>query len=339
MKGPKTPMMLLPLIVILLGILFMLVGSTPQRSVAKSEPIQVGSLWYPVYGYDRETGECVGGEGSAAWNDGGAPVYVTPVSGFYCFGDAQYQEATIQLMQEYGLTWTLVSYNGWGDVALDGTIEAQDFEAAHRDIGKLFQRAAGRLKIALLVEPYVDLGGLDPADLTVKQKAKIRNKIWTELYQPNRDSVMLWEGKPLLVQWFPMDLGKDNRFTIKTFGSSRFPDDPVLDWNWYPDLDQYPQIISEDGFLSFAPRFVDPPYVEAQRSMDPLLEQGVYTKFWEIAYQSREALRLVLIYCWNAYGEQSVIEPSLDGALGTGGEDGLGLLEQTKGAIDRLLSP
>lgn len=298
---------------------------------------ELGSLWYPVYGYDRDTGECIGGEGSAAWNDGGAPVLVTPVLGFYCFGDTAYQETTIQLMTDYGLTWTLVSYNGWGDVALDGTIEAEDFEAAHRDIRKLLEKVAGRLKIALLVEPYVDLGGLVPGGLTNKQKAKIRDMIWTELYQPNRDSVMLWEGKPLLVQWFPMDLGRDDRFTIKTFGSSRYPDDPVLDWNWWPSLDQYPQIISDDGFMSFAPRFVDPPYVEAQRRMDPLLEEEVYAKFWEIAYQNREALRLVLIYSWNAYGEQAVIEPSLGGALGTGGEDGLGLLRQTRDGFNRLL--
>ena len=53
-------------------------------------PIPSGSLWYPVYGYDRDTGECQGGLGSAGWNDGGAPVLVTPISGFYCFGDPAY---------------------------------------------------------------------------------------------------------------------------------------------------------------------------------------------------------------------------------------------------------
>ncbi len=104
-------------------------------------------------------------------------------------------------MTEYGLTWALVSYNGWGDVALDGNIEAEDFEAAHRDIVKLFERSAGRLKIALLVEPYVNLGDLPPDNLNSEQRDKIRNKIWTELYQPNRDSVMEVGDKPLLVQW------------------------------------------------------------------------------------------------------------------------------------------
>ncbi len=45
--------------------------------VSKETSIPLGSLWYPVYGYDRDTGECQGGLGSAAWNDGGPPVLVT----------------------------------------------------------------------------------------------------------------------------------------------------------------------------------------------------------------------------------------------------------------------
>ena len=323
---------------LILGILFLACGVDSAET-----PIPLGSLWYPVYGYDRDTGKCQGGLGSAGWNDGGPPVLVTPFSGFYCFGDPVYQETTIQLMTEYGLTWTLVSYNGWGDVSLDGNIEAEDFEAAHRDIGKLFKKSAGRLKIALLVEPYVDLGGLDPANLTGKHKAEIRNEIWTELYQPNRDSVMEWEGKPLLVQWFPMDLGQDDRFTIKTFGSSENPDEPLLDWNWYPALDKYPQIISDDGFLSFAPRF-DEYFMWLQglatnpRRMAPFLEEDIYCKFWKIATDNRDEVKLILIYAWNAYGEQAFIEPAINGPLGSGGDDGRGLLESTQDHYGKFLN-
>ena len=85
----------------------------------------MGSLWYTVYGYDRETGECQGGLGSAGWNDGGPPVMAEPWRGFYCFGDTDYREQTIELMREHGFSWTMLSWNGWGDVDLDGTIEAQ----------------------------------------------------------------------------------------------------------------------------------------------------------------------------------------------------------------------
>lgn len=320
--------------------LAMAVGLAACQSTPSHVP-NLGSLLYPVYGYDRETGECTGGLGSSAWNDGGAPVVVEPVAGFYCFGSPEYQETTIALMEEYGFDWTLVSYNGWGDVDLNGSIEFGDFEAAHRDIDAFFSKAEGRIEVALLVEPYVDLGGLDPAFLTSEQKTIIRDKIWVELYQPHADSIFHWQGRPLLVQWFPMDLGRDDRFTIKTFGSSKIPDEPLLDWNWYPALEIYPDIISDDGFVSFAPRF-DEFYMwlnqlaPTPRRMDPFLEEDIYGKFWDMAYENREDINLILIYSWNAYGEQAVVEPVLNGPLGTGGPDGLGLLEQTRDGINRL---
>ena len=59
---------------------------------------------------------------------------VRPWFGFYCFGDPSYREQTIELMREYDLSWTLISWNGWGDVDFDGEIEARDFESAHRTL-------------------------------------------------------------------------------------------------------------------------------------------------------------------------------------------------------------
>lgn len=309
--------------------------------------VPLGSLWYPVYGYDRDTGECQGGLGSAAWNDGGPPVLVTPVSGFYCFGDSAYREQTIDLMRQYDISWALLSWNGWGDVDLDGDIEAEDFESAHRDIKLTFELLAGPMKgefkAALLVEPYVDLGGIDPGDLTQEQKTLILDKIWDEVYRPYPDAVFHWDNRPLLVQWFPMDLGQDDRFTIMTFGSSENADEPLLDWNWYPDLDKYPQIISDNGFLSFAPRF-DEYFMWLQgllpepRRMDPFLEEDAYCKFWKIAAENKDEVKLILIYAWNGYGEQAFIEPATNGPLGSGGEDGRGLLESTQDYYGKFLN-
>ena len=63
----------------------------------------------------------------------------------------------------------------------------------------------------------------------------------------------------------------------------------------------------------------------------------VYERFWDIAYKNLDKIAMVLIYSWNAYGEQSVIEPALDGPMGTGGMDGLGLLQKTRDGFNRLL--
>ncbi len=310
--------------------LFVLVTVLTACSSGGNELPELGSLFYPIYGYDRDTGECIGGPDSAAWNGDGGPILLEPVAGFYCFGWPKYQETTISLMEEHGFSWTLISYNGWGDVGLKGEIKSEDFKAAHGDIDAFLTRAEGKVKVALLVEPYVNVGGLDPASLTDVQKAQIRDSIWSELYQPHADAIFHFEGRPLLVQWFPMDLGQDDRFTIRTFGSSELPQEPLLDWNWYPDIEKYPEIISDDGFISFAPRFVDafPPDLHNLREMDPLLEEGVYGKFWDIACENRDKIALVLIYGWNAYGELSVIETVV------GGPD---LLKQTQEGFERLL--
>ena len=301
----------------------------------------MGSLWYPVYGYDRETGECRGGLGRSGWNDGGPPVMAEPWLGFYCFGDPSYREQTIALMREYELSWALISWNGWGDVNFDGAIEARDCESVHRDVGTTFEYLAGALggefKAALLVEPYMNLGGLDPGNLNQEQRALVLDRIWEDVYLPSLDAVFEWEGKPLLMQWFPLDLGEDERFTVRTFGSTTTLHDPLLDWNWYPDPKLYPDIISDDGFVAFAPRFDEyfmylfQTDVKEPRRMDPFLEEGVYQDFWRIVTKNKARVRLILIYSWNAYGEQAFIEPAANGPLGSGGPDGRLLLEMTKG--------
>ncbi len=222
------------LVIICMLILGIMLVACEEDATRPSIPM--GSLWYPVYGYDRGTGECQGGLGSAGWNDGGPPVMVEPWLGFYCFGDAAYREQTIALMREYGLSWAMISHNGWGDVDLDGDIEAEDFESAHRHIKATFEYLAGPMKgefkAALLVEPYVDLGDLDPDDLTPEQKTLILDKIWDEIYQPHPNAVFHWDNKPLLAQWFRMDLGQDDRFTIRTFGSLPEPKPMLPSTGW-----------------------------------------------------------------------------------------------------------
>ena len=64
--------------------------------------------------------------------------------------------------------------------------------------------------------------------------------------------------------------------------------------------------------------------------MDPFLEEHVYEEFWRIVTEDKDRVRLILIYAWNAYGEQAFIEPAVNGPLGSGGKDGRMLLETTR---------
>ncbi len=71
--------------------------------------------------------------------------------------------------------------------------------------------------------------------------------------------------------------------------------------------------------------------------MDPFLEEDIYCKFWKITGDSREQVKLILIYAWNAYGEQSFIEPAKNGPRGSGGADGRLLLERTRSYYQQFL--
>ncbi len=70
----------------------------------------------------------------------------------------------------------------------------------------------------------------------------------------------------------------------------------------------------------------------------PFLEDDVYCKFWSIAAESRDEVKLILIYAWNGYGEQAFIEPATNGPLGSGGEDGRELLESTQDYYGKFLN-
>jgi hypothetical protein len=321
----------------------------PGPSAEVEEAPRLGALWYPVYGYDRGTGECLGGLGTSGWNEapGGPSVAVTPNAGFYCFGDARYQEWAVARMKEAGIWWVMLSWNGWGDIEIDGTVEARDFEAANRDSIKLLKHletVGSDFKAVLLVEPFTSARDIDPSTLTKEQKQRILDYIWEEFYSPYSDVILRWEDRPLLVQWYPMALGPDDRFTIRTFGSSPVANDPNLDWNWLPDVSRVAEYISSDGFTAVCPRFDEywqwilgvPGFKDKDQSqlrrMDPFLTEDVYGKWWEVLSENRSEVKLILVYSWNAYAEQAFIEPAENGPLGLGYR----LLEETLAGIEKL---
>ena len=73
------------------------------------------------------------------------------------------------------------------------------------------------------------------------------------------------------------------------------------------------------------------------RRMDPFLEEDIYCKFWKVSAANRDEVKLILIYAWNAYGEQAFIEPATNGPLGSGGADGKLLLERTRSYYQQFL--
>lgn len=317
-------------------------AATPTATLTPGPSL--GVLFYPVYGYERETGERRGGLGTSGWNDD-PPIRVKPSQGYYCFGHREYQEWLIRQLEEHGFDWILISWNGWGDVDLDGVIEAEDFEAANEDIKgflSLLDSQDSELKAALLVEPFIV-----EAELYSQHRQVILDKL-CEIYSLHPQVMFQWEGKPLLVEWHPVELGEDQRFTIRKLGSFLEPEAKArcgLDWNWYPSLDNLEANISDDGFVCVFPRFDETLLAEhglipwEPRVIDQFLKEGVYEQEWGVLKQNKERIRTILVYAWNAYGEQAFIEP----AVGREGEDprygAEGLLQLTEELYTEFRGP
>ncbi len=77
--------------------------------------------------------------------------------------------------------------------------------------------------------------------------------------------------------------------------------------------------ISNDGVAFVSPRFDETPLKAAgasyvtwpPRSIDPLLNQCAYERHWQQLAAHRPALKMIVLYGWNLYGEQAYIEPAL----------------------------
>ena len=303
-------------------------------------------LWY---GFEPGTGVSQGGLGSEHWNSGVIantglhdPVAVTPELGYYASDDALIIAAQVEQMAEVGITWILTSWWGWGDDNLDGEVENLGRQAIDRAHHSLFEHLSTysdpccQMKASIGMDNWmipVDQWGIDAPVFVSESTAQA---IWDHLYEQYveryPESYFYFDGKPLVTSFAPSVLYPDakDRFTYRTLWPLTF-DDPraaEMDWSWVDpmiDPERYEQsILSDDGFITVSPRFdqywgwlLD--YVDGEpiRS-DPFLTEGRYDGNWKLLYRARDELRLVLIATWNDYHEQTQIEPSYNGLLGTG---------------------
>ena len=171
-------------------------------------------------------------------------------------------------------------------------------------------------KVAVLVEPYMN----NPGGLGRVQRGNILSILREEVYNVYPDQMFQWERNPLLVTWCEVDLAVPNqaRFTIERWCSTKDPewrDNPGLDWNWYPDPAVLNRMLSNDGVFVVYPRFdeywmfimgkdMDRPY----RRLDPLLTESVYERTWQAAVESKDSIRMIIVYSWNEHEEHAAIE-------------------------------
>ena len=117
-----------------------------------------------------------------------------------------------------------------------------------------------------------------------------------------------------------MALPDDGRYTIKRWtGWAKDRVSMNEGWQWFFGPPQgVIQGMSDEGVAFVYPRF-DETYLAQggaayitwpARSVDPLLQDGAYERQWQELTQNRRKVKLIVLYSWNLYGEQTHIEPS-----------------------------
>jgi len=137
-----------------------------------------------------------------------------------------------------------------------------------------------------------------------------------------------WHGKPLVVSFDPMVLTGDERYTMRKWTGRAF-DQSTEKWDWsFAPPQSLLSGISKDGVVFFYPRFDEFYLVEdgatyitwEPRRIDPYFTEGHYESQLAGLLRLRRNVTMIVLYSWNAYGEQSHIEPSFDGPAPVGFE-------------------
>ena len=307
------------------GIGCSLFGSRSEEPRA-TEEVHLAALLNLWFGFDLETGESIGGLKSSHWNldvgNFGSRVGVTdePEYGFYSSDDPDAIASQLADMESAGIDTILASWHGNGDRDFDGLTDDFEMAAINRALFELMDyisRNNAPFKVAVLVEPYMHL----PGQIMPREKQLVLDFLWDNIYRPYDPFMFEREGKPLVVTWGQLDLKEpgDSRFTVKSWGSTKDPEwkaNSGQDWNWYPDIELLPRMISDDGMFVVFPRFdeywmhiMGREFPYPYRSVDPSLSEGVYERTWQAAVDHRESINFILIYSWNEHEEHSAIEP------------------------------
>ena len=213
------------LALILGGILGFPIASVQASSPPR--PIPIGTILYLWYGWNSTSKTWPGGLGTSHWNDTGKnDVIDHPDRGYYASLDNNTLAYQLNQMRAAGFSFILVSWWGWGDNALNGTMSRGLNAAINNATLNLFKyveanKAIFPFKIALLVEPFNST-----AESTPSGSEKIYGYAYDRYYKPYNDLILNWEGYPLITSFNPAYLSQNYTFTYRSVGN----EPNAVDW-------------------------------------------------------------------------------------------------------------
>ncbi len=340
--------LIIPILTIIL-----ILGTTGCKNAMTGEPseeqviesnIPLATLLYVGFGFHKETHKPIGGLGTRGWNViQGDSLYEglvisQPEIGWYASMDIETIKWQLEQMKRAGISVIFVSWQGWGDDDLDGSVDpssiAVKYDATTRIILSYIKDNGLPFQFAVMLEDFPgNLGNLSLLTLTPQQRQTVMDHLWDNYYSPTTygDIAFRWDGKPLIAggantpgQWWDVHDFKDSRFELREIYDK--PEDEAEHWAapYYtppPSALPGPEGVAmiwprHDGLLPLLAQNAPWVTLESMRQVDPLGTEGAYDKAWKevIEYAPRSDIRLVWIWSWNSYAEITYLEP--DSGLG-----------------------
>ena len=321
--------------------------------------VPIATLFYPTHGFQHTSWEAAGGRGTTAWNIYGPTGTAEPFPwsgftttwpeiGWYASKDSETVKWQVAQMQRAGIDTVIISWFGWGDTKLDGTVTEPDglygqYHEAAIVLLDYIKHNNIPMKFALHVEAFTTFVGGDDRtstlDLTDAQRRMVTDYLWDNFYAPMKygDFALSLEGKPAVFGgadlpggWWRNHDWTDGRFTLIDLAGGKHNENEFT--VHYLDMTPPSAIPGVDGIVTIWPRFTsvvtyasnspyfpyynppvggDPDRPVNLPELDPLGTEGKYDEGWRtiIEHPRRSEIELVLIYYWNSYWEVSYIEP------------------------------
>ena len=181
----------------LAALLFMAAGcgDTTGREQYVPNDVPIATLLYLGFGFDKDTYEPKGGLGTRGWNViQGDSLYeglvvTRPEIGWYASKDEDTIGWQLAQMQRAGINVIVLSWQGWGDGNLDGTVAsnsiATEYDATAKMVLDHVKEHNLPFRFAMMVEDFPgNFHNLSLLDLTDRQRTMVMDYLWESYYGP-----------------------------------------------------------------------------------------------------------------------------------------------------------
>lgn len=257
---------------------------------------QVGAYFYPWY----------------RANDWSSFTDYTPKGGAYLSNDSNVVARQIHVAERGELDFLMI------ELLADHNPESKfNNDAVDKMVNTIVERRRrgfSNLKFAMMSDIYVGEADIATPERWLEVTRRHLDQIWTRFVEPHRDAYAHVDGKPLLAIFSPAVPIDDPRFTIvRPYWVSH---EQWQDWGRKSELlpfwDTVPQTVTDPRFMSVVPGYNDW-RLERHPQVGPYLPRlggRTFVDQWRKVFEIDP--KVVLVYSFNEYFEQTQIEPTME---------------------------